>query len=335
MTLKELSQIMCDSTLTCYNNGIQTEDTLPNKHLEHLEDLIFTGRKEALNAVWSAINKPTLSVKWDGAPAIVFGTNPDNGKFFVGTKSVFNKVKVKICYSQADIDKHYKGNVANILRLCFYHLPRLSGIIQADFIGVGGGAVYRPNTLEYRFSSPTNRDIILAPHTSYTEVSPTADGRGGVNLLSALGTHFVGYEEAHASVTKNPRFNWIQFLSRLPRVKVPSAKARPYIQKHINKFFRTGVDIPSAELLYCTLPDKYKCEVNVTTFKVWHMIFQLKQNLLKSIFVDGTVKCYIDGQPSEHEGFVTVSDNPYKIVDRLTFSKANFNLSKNWTNEKI
>ena len=204
-----------------------------------------------------------------------------------------------------------------------------------DFIGVGGGSVYRPNTLEYRFSSPIRRDIILAPHTSYTEVSPTAVGRGGVDLLSALGTHFVGYEEAHASVTKNPRFNWIQFLSRLPRVKVPSAKARPYIQKHINKFFRSGVNIPSAELLYCTLPDKYKCEVNVTTFKVWHMIFQLKQNLLKSIFVDGTVKCYIDGQPSQHEGFVTVSDNPYKIVDRLTFSKANFNLSKNWTNEKI
>ena len=121
---------MCDSTLTCYNSGIDTEETLPNKHLDHLEDLIFVGRKEALEAVRTALSKPKLSVKWDGAPAIVFGTNPANGKFFVGTKSVFNKVKVKICYSQADIDKHYKGNVANILRLCFYHLPRLSGIIH-------------------------------------------------------------------------------------------------------------------------------------------------------------------------------------------------------------
>ena len=104
---------------------------MPNKHLEHLEDLVFSGRKEVLDAVWSALNKPKLSVKWDGAPAIVFGTNPANGQFFVGTKSVFNKVKVKICYTQADIDEHYKGNVANILRLCLYHLPRLSGIIQA------------------------------------------------------------------------------------------------------------------------------------------------------------------------------------------------------------
>ncbi len=321
---------MCDSTLACYNNGIETEGTLPNKHLEHLEDLIFTGRKEALSAVWSAINKPKLSVKWDGAPAIVFGTNPKNGKFFVGTKSVFNKVKVKICYSQEDIDKYYSGNVADILRLCLRHLPRLSGIVQADFIGVGGGSVYCPNTLEYRFSSPTDSDIILAPHTSYTEVSPTAVGTGGVNLLSALGTHFVGYEEAHACVKKRLAFNMVQFMYQLSMCKVPSVKARPYIMKHINKFIRGGIKVPSAEILFTTLDDKYKEEVNVATFKVWHMIFQLKQRLLDAIVVNGTVECYIDGEPSGHEGFVTVSNNPYKIVDRLSFSKANFNLSKNW-----
>ena len=99
---------MCDSTLACYNNGIDRDGTLPNKHLEHLEDLIFDWSQGSVDAVWSAINKPKLSVKWDGAPAIVFGTNPENGKFFVGTKSVFNKVKVKICYSQEDIDKHYQ-----------------------------------------------------------------------------------------------------------------------------------------------------------------------------------------------------------------------------------
>ena len=66
---------------------------MPNKHLEHLEDLVFSGRKEVLDAVWSALNKPKLSVKWDGAPAIVFGTNPANGQFFVGTKSVSIKSK--------------------------------------------------------------------------------------------------------------------------------------------------------------------------------------------------------------------------------------------------
>lgn len=306
---------------------------MPNKHLEHLEDLIFTGRKETLDAVWFALNKPELSVKWDGAPAIVFGTNPANGKFFVGTKSVFNKHKIKICYDQADIDKFYTGNVADILRLCLWKLPRIGGIVQADWIGVGGGSVYRPNCLEYRLSAPILSDIILAPHTSYTEVCPDAVGSIRHNLPTTLGgCHFLGET---AVVKKTPNFNWIKFLSRLPRCKVPSEKVRPHIQKHINRFFRSDLPIPSPEFLYITLPDKYKYEVNVTTFKVWHMLFQLKQNLMKNIVVDGTVKCYIDGQPSDHEGFVTVSDRPYKLVDRLTFSKANFNLSKNWTNEKI
>ena len=331
-----MSTITRFSPATCYNISIQTEDTLPNKHLEHLEDLIFSGRKEALDAAWSALNKPELSVKWDGAPAIVFGTNPANGKFFVGTKSVFNKHKIKICYDQTDIDKLYNGNLADILRLCLWKLPRISGIVQADFIGVGGGSVYRPNTLEYHLPSPILSDIILAPHTSYTEVHPNAVGSIRHDLPSTLSDcYFLGKKEADASVAKTPFFNWVKFLSRLPRCKVPSEKVRPHIQKHINRFFRCDLPIPSAEFLYTTLPDKYKYEVNVTTFKVWHMLFQLKQNLLKNIVVDGTVKCYIDGLPSEHEGFVTVSDSPYKIVDRLTFSKANFNLSKNWTNEKI
>ena len=39
-----------------------------------------------------------MTVKWDGAPAIICGVNPENGKFFVGTKSVFNKTP-KINYT--------------------------------------------------------------------------------------------------------------------------------------------------------------------------------------------------------------------------------------------
>ena len=107
---------------------------MPNKHLEHLEDSIFDGRRTALDAVKQAALCRKVSVKWDGAPAIVFGTNPENGKFFVGTKSVFNKVKVKINYTHEDIDKNHTGPVADILRLCLHHLPHISGIVQASII---------------------------------------------------------------------------------------------------------------------------------------------------------------------------------------------------------
>ncbi len=322
-----------DSTLKCYTNGIDTDD-MPNKHLDHLEDLILYGRREATNAVNELMNHPKLSVKWDGAPAVVFGTDPRNGKFFVGTKSVFNKIKVKICYDQTDIDKYYKGNLADILRLCLHHCPRIGGIVQADFIGVSGGMVYRPNVVEYHFSQKTHGHIVLAAHTGYTEIHPDAIGFGGINIYGEDSCQFVGTNEADAKITKLPNFNWIKFLLRLTRCKIPSAKARPHISKHINSFIRAG-SVPHPSVMYATLDDKYKGEVNVTTFKVWHMLFQLKQRLLENITVTGSVSCYIDGKPSQHEGFVTVDEHPFKIVDRLTFSKANFNLDKNWTNEKI
>ncbi len=316
-----------------YNNVIDTDD-MPNKHIDHLEDIIFSGRRKALAAVNDVMNKPHISVKWDGAPAIVFGTNPENDQFFVGTKSVFNKRKVKICYSYSDIDELYKGDVADILRLCFKHLPRISGIVQADWIGVGGGRVYRPNVVEYRFPTQVSGDILLAPHTTYTEVSPDAVGVGNINLGSELGATFLGTVDCSAFIVDLPDFRWRDFIIETMRSQVPSEKARPFIQKHINKYIREG-HIPSAKILLRSLPDKYKGEVNIHTFKAWHMISQLKQRLLDNIVVSGNIETYIDGKPSQHEGFVVQGETPYKLVDRLTFSKANFNLSKYWTNEKV
>ena len=93
---------------------------MKNTHLEHPEDSILTGDLTVLD--WF-VNPGTLSVKIDGAPAIVWGTNPANGKFFVGTKSVFNKVKIKICYSNEEIDQNHNGQVAEILHACFNFLP--------------------------------------------------------------------------------------------------------------------------------------------------------------------------------------------------------------------
>ena len=65
------------------------------------------------------------------------------------------------------------------------------------------------------------------------------------------------------------------------------------------------------------------------------MILNLKQRLLDAIVVHGNVECFINGDPSKHEGFVIVSENPYKIVDRWEFSKANFNLDRNWSYEEV
>ena len=76
-----------------------------------------------------------MTVKWDGAPAIICGVNPENGKFFVGTKSVFNKTP-KINYSTSDIRKNHDGEVAKKLQVCLANLSRLNikGILQGDLL---------------------------------------------------------------------------------------------------------------------------------------------------------------------------------------------------------
>ena len=101
-----------------------------NLHLEHLEDEVLNG---GINGTRSAINflqslrdmlagssksRVDVSVKWDGAPAIFVGINPENGKFFVGSKSVFAK-NAKLNYSVGDISTNHAGGLADKLKVAF------------------------------------------------------------------------------------------------------------------------------------------------------------------------------------------------------------------------
>ena len=120
-----------------------TEDK--NTHLEHLEDDILnngvSGGRNAINFLLSlkdmlqgrSRGKFNVTVKWDGAPAIFAGTNPDNGKFFVGSKSIFNKTP-KINYTDADIDANHAGGLAAKLKAALKYFKGLGipGIWQGD-----------------------------------------------------------------------------------------------------------------------------------------------------------------------------------------------------------
>ena len=143
---------------------------MKNTHINHPEDSVLTGDLSVLK--WFT-SKGNLSVKVDGSPAIVWGTNPKTGNFFVGTKSVFNKVKIMINESHQDIDKNHGHikKVANILHQCFDELPRTQHIYQGDFVGFGGDNVYQPNTIAYSFADVIEQKLIITPHTRYTAVS--------------------------------------------------------------------------------------------------------------------------------------------------------------------
>ncbi len=122
--------------------------SMKNTHLEHLEDnilnagaaggletveflqnfgLMLSGRKSELE----------ISTKWDGAPAIICGRDPVNQRFFVGTKSVFNKVDPKVCYDDTDIDRYYQAEILRRkLKTCLKYLSQtgIVGVIQGDLL---------------------------------------------------------------------------------------------------------------------------------------------------------------------------------------------------------
>jgi len=152
-----------------------------NTHLEHLEDNILNdgsqGGKEAvafLRSLGDMLDQGSaearVTVKWDGAPAIICGVNPDNGRFFVGTKSVFNKVSPKISYSENDVDSLYPpGQLAEKLKDAYKYLSTLSipNVVQGDLLFtddkyeavIGGDTciAFQPNTIVY--AVPKDTDI--------------------------------------------------------------------------------------------------------------------------------------------------------------------------------
>jgi hypothetical protein len=167
---------------------------------EHIEDNVLNrgvvGAREAINFLQSLRNmlagnsdsKVNITTKWDGAPAIFCGTNPENGKFFVGTKSVFNK-NAKLNYTDEDIDANHAGEGLNKkLKAALAYLPKLGikGILQGDMMFTKGDLkrqvidgesyiIFQPNTIVYAVptesklaQSMMTAHIGVVFHTSYT-----------------------------------------------------------------------------------------------------------------------------------------------------------------------
>ena len=171
-----------------------------NLHLEHLEDNVLNagvaGVRESINFLQSlrdmlsgkAQSHVNITTKWDGAPSIFVGINPENGKFFVGTKSVFNK-NAKLNYTDADIDEnHTSVGLNEKLKIALAYLPKLGikGILQGDMMftkddlkheTIDGHEyiVFQPNTIVYAVPVESKlaktmqaAQLGVVFHTSYT-----------------------------------------------------------------------------------------------------------------------------------------------------------------------
>lgn len=184
-----------------------------NLHLEHIEDEVLNrgvvGAREAINFLQSlrdmlaghSQTKVNVTTKWDGAPAIFCGINPENGKFFVGTKGVFN-ANPKLNYTDEDIDANHASEGLNAkLKVALRYLPKLGikGVLQGDMMFAKGDIskqvidgesyiTFQPNTIVYAVPSDAklarmmlDAQMGIVFHTSYTGKT-MADMKASFNI---------------------------------------------------------------------------------------------------------------------------------------------------------
>ena len=169
-----------------------------NLHLEHLEDEILNygvdGGRAALNFLRSlrdmlagaSRSSVNMTVKWDGAPAIFAGIDPEDDKFFVAKKSVFN-VNPKLYKTSKEIDDDLSGDLNSKFKIALAEFSKLGikGVLQGDLMftddveseKIDGVFYYtfQPNTIVYavpvdsKFGSIIKRAKIgIVWHTTYT-----------------------------------------------------------------------------------------------------------------------------------------------------------------------
>ncbi len=182
-----------------------------NTHLEHVEDELINhgaaGVERALGMFMGLLDtlqghatEPVdITTKWDGAPAIFAGTDPADGKFFVGTKAVFGKIP-KMNKRITDINRNHgdvkrgdskqdKSQLRKKLKTAFKTLKNIGidgYVLQGDMLYTRDSIreatidgenhlVFKPNTITYAVPVESdlakrikNTDMGIVFHTMYT-----------------------------------------------------------------------------------------------------------------------------------------------------------------------
>jgi len=379
------------------NNGVEGTRGVIN-FLRSLRDMLAGNSKSSVN----------VTVKWDGAPAVFCGTNPENGRFFVGTKGVFAK-NAKLNYTPEDIDQNHPNPGLNAkLKVALKELSKLNidGVLQGDMLytsedlerkNIDGKEyiIFQPNTIVYAVPVE-NASTILASkigivfHTTYSGAK-MEDMRASfsVNLSKLSKTSDVYYTDADYKDTSGTiNFNAKEtqditaVLSQVGKLfhKVDSnvlnmiAQNPDYnivIKTYNNTKVRTGEKITNTTLHTKGLInyvaermqkdiDKVKREQTKAVkqqamddmldylntnfaqlkniFDIQNLLVDAKEMVIRKLekakgVMDTFIRTENGYRVTQPEGFVAVDKigKAVKLVDRLEFSRANFNATKNWT----
>lgn len=201
-----------------------------NLHLEHLEDYPLndgykgiTKTVSFLNSVFDLLKGNSelnvdVTVKYDGAPAIFCGTDPSDGKFFVGTKSVFSKSS-KLVKSLSDISKYgYPAGLADKLKVAFTELSKIGikNVLQGDMMFTSSDIqkkkingiphiMFQPNTIIYAVPEKSelgkkimSSKIGIVFHTTYSGDSlETMEASFGANVSQLKKVSSVWFDDAY------------------------------------------------------------------------------------------------------------------------------------------
>ena len=149
-----------------------------------------------------------MTVKWDGAPAIWAGRHPEDGRFFVAKKSLFNKEPL-FYTSESEIKNasELSGDLETKFLESFRHLSKLSWnkILQGDLMFTEGDkkmqkiddvdcVTFQPNTIMYAVdveselgSKIANAKYGIVFHTTYEGATIEELGASFGANISTLG----------------------------------------------------------------------------------------------------------------------------------------------------
>lgn len=264
-------------------------------HLEHAEDHVINageaGYEHAKNTLHNAHNillggesKATVTTKYDGSPSIVFGRHPETGKFFVASKSAFNKTP-KINYTPEDIEKNHghAPGLAQKLKTALEHLPKVTpkkGVFQGDIMhsGVksednphgdvsmhGDQAHFTPNTITYSTKKDGEAEEVgkskigVAVHTSYH--GPSFDkmkatfNSGNKGFKKHPDVHMLDVTNPGSSITPKQSETFAKHMAAAEELHTRLKGGDGYsatephtehLKTYINKTVRTG-ETPSVE----------------------------------------------------------------------------------------
>lgn len=200
--------------------------TQRNLHLDHIDESHFIdgqlGAENAMDSLQSIIDgydNVFVTEKWDGAPAVFVGTDPADGKFFIATKSVFNKTP-KLYKEQSEILASDMS--AGLRSKLFQALPQLKQlnipedtVLQGDLLWTGrSDQEYRtyegkryvtvhPNTLIYGWEANSTEALQVERAKVGVVFHTTYRGQGSLqNYQATFG--------ANTSILKETPDVWVR-----------------------------------------------------------------------------------------------------------------------------